>query len=154
MGHIGKTALKALPNAVIGLKEPVNLLSTKECETCLQAKSTAKVSRIPMPRAKEKLEKIHSDICGPITPQTYSKKEYFISFIDDKTRWAVVKLLHTRDQIYDTFNEFSIEEENQLNAKIKRLHSDNAKEYKSERLDSLCKSKGVIAIYTAPYTPV
>ena len=33
--------------------------------------------------AKQPLELIHTDICGLITPKSFSGKRYFISFIDD-----------------------------------------------------------------------
>jgi hypothetical protein len=32
------------------------------------------------------LKLIHTDICGPITPDSFSEKEYFITFIDDYSR--------------------------------------------------------------------
>lgn len=81
------------------------------------------------------------------------RKRYFVSFIDDKTRWATVKLLSTRDQLFSEFTSYISEEENQLSARLKRFHSDNAREYKTEQFKALFKEKGVIATYSAPYTP-
>ena len=95
MGHIGSNALNALPNKTIDSKGAIAF--SKECETCIRAKAMAKISRIPMPRASGILEKVHSDICGPISPETFSKNRYFISFINDKTRYASIRLLRTRD---------------------------------------------------------
>ena len=87
MGHIGATALKALPNRAIGCDlDPKTVENSSKCDICIQAKATRKVSQEEMPRASTILEKIHSDICGPISPETISKKRYFVSFIDDKTR--------------------------------------------------------------------
>jgi len=34
-------------------------------------------------REKEQLRLIHAGICGPITPEYFNGKRYFISFIDD-----------------------------------------------------------------------
>ena len=36
---------------------------------------------------------------------------------------------------------------------LKRFHSDNAKEYKSEIFTTLCKNRGIEQTFTAPYTP-
>jgi GAG-pre-integrase domain len=87
MGHIGTKALKQLPQVVEGLRafndKSFNHLP---CETCIQSKATTIISRETPQRATEYLEKVHSDICGPITPETWSKSRYFASFIDDKTR--------------------------------------------------------------------
>ena len=56
-----------------------------------------------MPRAKDILEKVYSDIYGLISPKTFSKNRYFVSLIDDKTRYASIRLLYTRDQLYTKF---------------------------------------------------
>ena len=154
MGHIGLKALKALPDKAIGCDiNPKSLDLTPKCEICIQAKATSKVSRVEMPRESEILGKIHSDICGPISPETVAKKRYFVSFIDDKSRWATIKLLSGRDQLFSAFSEYITEEETQTDQKLKRLHSDNAKEYKSEQFQAYLAQKGAIATYTAPYTP-
>jgi hypothetical protein len=138
MGHIGNTALKALPKATIGTTGSID--PVKECPICLEAKMTAKISREPMERTKEIFDKVHSDICGPITPGTLSKKRYIVSFIDDKTRYADIALLNSRDELFSKFEEWLIREQNQLGTTLKRLHSDNAKEYKSGEFQSFLKS--------------
>ena len=106
-----------------------------------------------MPRASTILEKVHSDVCGPINPETLSKRRYFVSFIDDKTRWATVKLLTSRDQLFKEFTDYLNEEERQLGTSLKRLHSDNTKEYKSEEFKGQLAQKGIISTYSAPYSP-
>lgn len=56
------------------------------CISCLQGKQ----SRIPFPtegsRAREKLELIHSDVCGPMEVPSLGGARYFVTFIDDYTR--------------------------------------------------------------------
>ena len=121
-------------------------------ETCIQAKATAKISYTPMPRAEEVLEKVHSDICGPISPGTFGKKRYFVSFIDDYSRYADIRLLGTRDDLYTEFKDWLNTEEQQIGAKLKRLHSDNAKEYKSDEFKAILPN-GAIGTYAAPYSP-
>jgi hypothetical protein len=34
-------------------------------------------------RAKKPLELVHTDICGPIKPNSVGENQYFITFIDD-----------------------------------------------------------------------
>ena len=106
-----------------------------------------------MPKASTMLEKVHLDIYGPITLESLLKKRYFVSFIDDKMHQATTKLLSLRDMLFTEFNSYINEEETQLDAKLKRLHSDNAPEYKSEEFKTLFHKKGVISTYSAPYTP-
>ena len=102
MGYIGSNALNALPNKTIDSKRAIVFL--KECETYIRVKVMAKISRILMPRASRILEKVHSNICGPISPKTFSKNRYFISFINDKIRYASIRLLRTKNQLYNEFN--------------------------------------------------
>jgi len=151
MGHIGDKALKALPNHIDGTtawsSQPV------KCDVCVQAKATRHVNRSSPIRTSEFLEKVHSDICGPIKPQTLAKNRYFVTFIDDKTRWADIALLRSRDQLFSAFTAWQSREELQSGSKLKRLHSDNAFEYKKGKLADFLQEKGILGTYTAPYTP-
>ena len=152
MGHLGQNALKSLPKKVYGC-EIKGDFDTSNCKICIQAKATAKTNREPSERATEYLEKVHSDICGPFQVMTWSKKKHFVSFIDDKTRYAHLALLATRDEIYSEFESWLTLEVNQSGVMLKRFHSDNAKEYKSETFTTLCKNRGIEQTFTAPYTP-
>lgn len=153
MGHIGQKALQQL-EGTIGFK-PIQGTKTsyKDCETCIKAKAKANISREPTTPVNEYLEKVNSDVCGPISPATWSKRRYFVSFIDDKTRYAYTELLSTKDEVLEAYRAYKIREENQNGLTLKRLHSDNGLEYKSEAFKALHRSTGVVATYSAPYTP-
>jgi transposase InsO family protein len=138
MGHIGQNALEMLSKATDGCEiTPGSLIKCKDCETCIKAKATTIVSRKRPDRASEYLEKVHSDICGPISPETWTKKRYFTSFIDDKTRYADIALLRSKDQVYDEYVAWQTREQRQSGLKVKILHSDNAREYKSKDFQDL-----------------
>ena len=151
MGHIGNNALKALPDKTIGAEDATG--TVKECEICIQAKATAKISRKPMSKSLEILEKVHSDIYRPISPGTFRKRRYFVSFIDDNTRYAEIRLLKSRDELYTEFSKWLNEEQKQTGDKLKRLHSDNAKEYKTDEFTALFDAKGIKETYSALYLP-
>ena len=83
-----------------------------KCETCLQAKMTKK----PFPkneRTSKLLEIIHSDICELNGHLTRGGNRYFITFIDDHSRFTYVYLLRTKDQAFDMFKLFKTLVENQ-----------------------------------------
>ena len=148
MGHIGSKALEQLPKTTQGC-DLTGEMDT--CEICIQSKATAKISREPSQRASKYLEVVHSDIWGPIKPLTWSKGRYFISFIDDYSRWAEVALLTGKDNTYTEFLNWINREERQTDYNLKRFHTDNAKEYKAQQLEQLIKDKGIIHTYSAPY---
>src|SRR3954463_12198267 len=55
---------------------------------------------------------------------TKGEKRYFMTLIDDATRFCNVYLLQTKDEALDYFKIYKAEVENQLERKIKRLRSD------------------------------
>ena len=49
-------------------------------------------------RAKDRLELVHGDLCGPITPATPSGKKYFLLLVDDAMRYMWLALLTMKDE--------------------------------------------------------
>jgi Integrase core domain len=82
------------------------------------------------------LELIHTDICGPFPTTTRNDHVYFISFIDDYSRYDYIYLIKKNTQILDIFKSFKSEVELQLNKKIKDVRSDRGGEY-YDRSDGL-----------------
>jgi hypothetical protein len=81
-GHLHHGGLKKLAkkNMVHGL--PDMDYEGKFCEECVFGKQTrTSFQKKADYRTKHILELIHTDICGPITPESFSGKRYFISFI-------------------------------------------------------------------------
>ena len=84
---------------------------------------------------------------------TRGGKKYFITFIDDFTRYCYEYLLNSEDEIMNMFITYKAEVENQLNKNIKILKSDRGGEYESNYFSALCAKFGIIHQTTAPYTP-
>jgi len=59
---------------------------------------------------------------------TKGGSRYFITFIDDYTRFCHVYMLKTKDETLHYFKTYKAEVENQLERKIKRLRSDRGGE--------------------------
>lgn len=71
------------------------------CKGCLMAKQ----ARRPFPSqtdftAKQRLELIHGDICGPISPSNLSGNRYFLLLVDDFNRAMWVYMLKTKDEAF------------------------------------------------------
>ena len=58
-------------------------------------------------RTSKLLEVIHSDVCGPMSVATFSGKRYFVTFIDDKSRYCVVYLLKSKSEVAVKFMEYA-----------------------------------------------
>jgi len=84
---------------------------------------------------------------------TKGGKKYFMTLIDDSTRFCYVYLLKTKDEALHYFKIYKAKVENQLEKKIKRLRSDHGGEYFSKEFDSFCEEHGIIHERTPPFSP-
>ena len=94
-------------------------------------------------RAKEKLELVHTNVCGPMRIASIGQNKYFILFIDDLTRMTWVYFLNSKSQVFFVFKKFKALVENQSGCRIKTLKSDNGKEYTSSQFDQFCEDCGI-----------
>ena len=113
-----------------------------KCETYVEAKLT-RSSFQSVERHTEPLDLIHCDICDLKLVQTRGGNKYFITFVDDSTKYCYVYLLKSKDEAIEKFVLYKNEVENQLNKKIKVLRSDRGGEYESPFVD-FCAQHGII----------
>ena len=112
----------------------------------------ARTSFQSIERSSEPLELIHSNIYDLKFIQTRGDKKYFLTLIDDCTRYCYVYLLRSKDEALEMFKHFKNEVENQLDQKIKVIRSDRGGEYEAPFGD-FCSQHGIIHQNTAPYSP-
>jgi transposase InsO family protein len=99
------------------------------------------------------LELIYSDLCEINGVLTKDEKRYFMTLIDDATRFCYVYLLQTKDEALDYFKIYKAKVENQLERKIKHLRSNRGGEYFPKIFDEFCEEHGIIHERTHPYSP-
>ena len=104
-------------------------------------------------RAKELLELIHTDVCGPFNTMARGGFEYFITFTDDMSRYGYLYLMKYKSESFEKFKEFKNEVEKQTGKNIKSLRSDRGGEYLSTEFQEFLKENGIISQLTPPYTP-
>ena len=149
LGHVNYDTLRKLIN--LNHIPTFKIDAKHKCETCLEAKLT-RSSFQSIERYTEPLDLIHSDICDLKLVQTRGGNKYFITFVDDSTKYCYVYLLKSKGESIEKFVLYKNEVENQLNMKIKVLRSDRGGEYESPFVD-LCAQHGIIHETTAPYSP-
>ena len=103
-------------------------------------------------RSTGPLELIHSDVCDMKVVQPRGGKKYFITFIDDCTKYCYVYLLRSKDEAIEAFIQYKNEVKNQLNKKVKVLRSDKGEEYESP-FGEFCLQHGIVHQTTSPYSP-
>jgi hypothetical protein len=128
---------------------PVFDKNVENCKTCM----LTKITRQPFKSITRKsviLELIHSDLCDLHATPSLGHKKYFVTFIDDASRFCYVYLLHAKDESLDKFKIYKTEVEVQQNVLIKTLRTDRGGEYYDP---VFFQSVGIIHETTAPYTP-
>ena len=126
LGHISKKRNES--HVSNGILDPLDFSDFDMCVNCIKGKQT-NVRRFGANRSTDVLELIHTDICGPFPTAAWNGQQYFITFIDDFSRYGYLYLIHEKSQSLDVFKSYKAEVENQLSKRIKGVRSDRGGEY-------------------------
>ena len=72
-------------------------------------------------RAKEVLDLVHTNLCGPISTSARGGYEYFITCIDDYSRYGYIYLMRHKSKAFDKFKEYKAKAEKHQGKSIKCL---------------------------------
>ena len=113
--------------------------------------------RRPFPQSEHKskgtLDLVHSDVCGPMSFQSFSGYSYCVTLIDDYSRKTSIYFLKAKSDVFERFQEFKTLVENQRGRKIRVLRTDNGGEYTSNEFMEYCSSEGIKNEHIVPHTP-
>ena len=119
LGHINEKRISKLYKD--GYLDKFDFESYEECEPCLIGKMTKAPFTGIGERATERLELIHSDVCGPMRTMARGGFYYFITFTDDFSRYGYVYLMKNKSESFEKFKEYKAEVEKQKGESIKTL---------------------------------
>ncbi|WVZ90565.1 hypothetical protein U9M48_036856 [Paspalum notatum var. saurae] len=109
---------------------PFSVESNREsvCDACQKAKS----HQLPYHRSssvsKYPLELVYSDVWGP-APRSVGGRNYYVSFIDDFSKFTWIYLLKFKSEVFEKFHEFQTLVERLFNRKIIAMQTDWGGEY-------------------------
>lgn len=153
-GHLNVQSLQELK-----CKEMVRglTLNSKEanlnCINCMKNKCHVKPFEKSQTRAGEMLELIHSDVCGPFNIISNGGSRYFMTMIDDKSRYIHVYFMKHKSEVTKIFKQHVTMVERQKDRKVKAIRSDNGTEYVNKEFDEYLRVLGIKRQLTVPYTP-
>ena len=104
-------------------------------------------------RSEKLLGVVHSDVCGKTETRSLSGVEYFVTFINDKSRFIWVYPLKHRSEIFKKFSEWRALVEKSSGMKVKVLHTDNGGEYVSKEFEEYLTKHGIQHELTVSKTP-
>ena len=116
-----------------------------DCSSCKMGKSKT----LPFPRHQEitteYFDLIHTEVWGIAPYVSHSHHKYFVTFIDDYSRFTRVYFLNAKSDVFNAFKKFLALIENQFAKSIKTLRLDSGGEYVSHAFRSFLQSKGIIS---------
>ncbi|MCO5568549.1 hypothetical protein L7F22_022248 [Adiantum nelumboides] len=104
-------------------------------------------------RATRKLQLVHSDVCGPMRTSSVGNILYFVTFIDDFSRFCWVYPLKAKSDVFAIFQHYVSMVENETGCKVQTLRTDRGGEYMSGAFKDFLGKKGIKHQCTMPYTP-
>ena len=141
LGHISRQIMERL------IKEEIlpnlDFLYFATCVDCIKGKLTAKIRNAKIDRCIELLGDIHTDICEPFTPLAMGGYKYFITFINDYSRYGFVEFIHEK---FESLEAFKTKVELQQGKMIKVVHSYIGGEYYG-RYDETRRNPGPFSRY-------
>ena len=151
LGHVSSSRLKYL--ASTGALEN---LSTHDISTCSGCK-LAKFSALPFNRSISyslaPFDLVHSDVWGRCPIATKGGSHYYVSFIDDYTRYCWVYLMKNRSEFLGIYKSFRAFVKTQHSAVIKYFRCDLGGEYTSNEFSELLALDGTVHQSSCTDTP-
>ena len=136
LDHINFETIRRLMN--LDLIPKSKIAQGSKCPICGQAKLPKKPFQ-HIKRYSHLLDLIRSDICDCCRTPTRVENMYFISFIDDHSRFSYTYLIKSNNEVLRKFMIFKANDENQLEKTIKVLIYDKGGEYTSNAMFSFCE---------------
>ena len=124
LGHILILVYKIIANKM----DLTSVDSNYHCSTC----HIAKQNRLPFPNPNKFsdhcFDLIHADIWGPFRQPTHDGFSYFLTLVDDKSRFTWIYMLKNKYDCINVIPQFFSYDENQFKTSIKAFRYDNARE--------------------------
>ncbi|WZZ36046.1 hypothetical protein YC2023_019447 [Brassica napus] len=136
----------------LGLMLPNLSLKNGSCEACILGKHQRSVLLNSKTIYENCFDLVHSDVwTAPCVSRENHK--YFVTFIDEKSKYTWITLIQTKDRVLEAFINFQNYVSNHFNSKIKIFRSDNGGEYTSTAFKHHLAKHGIIHQTSCPYTP-
>ncbi|MBW0482730.1 hypothetical protein O181_022445 [Austropuccinia psidii MF-1] len=143
IGNPSKQAIKTL-----------GLLSfSSTCETCILGKLALLPFSSSFLKVNQPLECIHIDLVGPITPESNSGFQYFLTIADQITSFKSVIFLKAKNEALKEFISWKTYTENLHSLKINKPVRNKGGEFENKIFSMLASSCSFVHLFTPTYTP-
>ena len=143
-----------LKSGLLGNNETPSLGMVQfDCHSCKLGKSKVLPFLVHTSHVIAPFHLIHSDVWGMAPITSHANYKYFVTFIDDYSRFTWIYFLHSKNEVFSVFKIFYAYVQTQFSTKIKILRSDNGGEYTSHLFQDFLQNHGIIHQRSCPSTP-
>ena len=142
-------SVNGIPKQVTGTQHPNNDF----CEDCVNGKLTRAPHTLPATRAEAPLQRVYTDVHGPVPTRSRRGHIYWVSFVDDYSRFPAVYFITEKSDVYDAFKRYKAWAENITGRRIGILRDDKGGEYVSSDLDRYLADAGIRREHSIRDTP-
>ncbi|KAK2396270.1 putative mitochondrial protein [Trifolium repens] len=155
LGHPNSNVLHDLiKSGILGNKNFPSISAVQfDCNSCKLGKSKILPFPIHQSNVNQPFDMIHSDLWGIAPVISHAQYKYFITFIDDYSRFTWVYFLRSKSEAFTAFKFFHAYVQTQFSSKIKILRSDNGGEYTSHLFQEFLQENGILSQRSCPSTP-
>ncbi|XP_059315208.1 retrovirus-related Pol polyprotein from transposon RE1 isoform X2 [Lycium ferocissimum] len=123
------------------------------CTVCPLAKQTKLAFPLSSHVSHAAFELIHCDIWGPYRVPTHSNKRYFVTIVDDYSRYTWIFLITCKSDTVVVLRQFFTQVKNIFSTSVKTLRTDNGGEFIGSACQDLLNEFGIYHQTTCVYTP-
>jgi hypothetical protein len=146
LGHPSISRIKLLHEHV----SEISCNSESVCPICPLAKQHKLSFPVSTSVSKSPFDLVHCDIWGPLATKSINGSAYFLTIVDDFTRFTWVHLMQHKSQTKSLIQAFFNLVQTQFKSKVKCLRSDNGLEFK---MDDFFSAQGTIHHLSCVETP-
>ena len=157
LNHLPYGALRRLvrDGSVDGIPDHVSDMRRADdfCEDCMAGKLTRAPHMTPAARAERPLDRVYTDVHGPVPTRSRRSNCYWVSFVDDHSRFPAVYFIGRKSEVFGAFKRYRAWAENVTGRKIGILRDDKGGEYTSAEFDRYLTDAGIRRKHSIRDTP-
>lgn len=124
------------------------------CQSCTQGKlHKSSVGKSHLPRSTQAFQVLHCDLSGHISTTGYGNYHYWVSFVDDYTKYCFIYFLHSKSDVHLALQQLLVDVKQFTTNSISVIHSDQAGELYGGQFKQLCSTHQIKQTFSTPHRP-